>query len=331
MWAGAAATGSPMPGASPPPRSDPLNPDVAEHLVVQVLIRDAGPHISDAVATLCGPAGVDKAGALAERISDILTHDDDVVKAARVMCECSSAATVACYRTRTLDTWMQRHADFARCSRVLAAECATNRGALPSLLDVAVVARRCRRMRRCALYALRAVEAASLGEAPIGFGSIDLDALEAWARSCRATEPRIASFALDLGVATPPTDRLLPVVLDVMNLPRMTHRQMTVIMEDTQPAINGAFASVSMLYRAPPTTTAPTKAQATQAINGTLSLAMLQAMAQSDSARDASFPSIKDEIDIFAAYPGTRVGICRHWRHAGTSTTADIGIYLVLA
>lgn len=331
MWAGAVATGSSMPGVPAPVRIEPLNPDVAEHLVVQVLIRDVGPHVSDAVATLCGPAGVDKAAALADRVADILKHDDDVVKAARAMCECSSAATVACFRTRTLDAWMKRHADFARCSRVLSIECNTKGAALPSLLDVALVVRRCRRMRRCALYALCAIEAASLGRAPVRFGSTDLDALEAWAGTYRATAPKIASFALDLGVATPPTDRLLPVVLDAVNLPRMTRDQMTAIMKNAQPTADGAFTSVMALYQAPATMTAPSKAQAVQAINGTLTLVMLQAMAQSDSAHEASFPSIEGEIDIFAAYPGTRVGICRHWRNATASTAADIGIYLVLA
>ncbi|AVK77050.1 Cobalamin adenosyltransferase incomplete domain containing protein [Pandoravirus macleodensis] len=331
MWAGAAATGSPLPGAPAPIRNEPLNPDVAEHLVVQVLIKDVGPHISDAVATLCGPSGINKAPTLAERVTDILRHDDDVVKAARAMCECSSAATVACFRTRTMDAWMQRHADFARCSRVLLAECASKGVTVMSLLDVAVVIRRCRRMRRCALYALRAIEAASLGEPPIRFGSTDLDALEAWASAYRAASPKIHSFALDLGVATPPTDRLLPVVLNAMNLPRMTRDQMVAIMKNTQPAADGTFASVATLYQAPSTTTAPSKAQATQAINGMLTFIMLQAMAQSDSASDASYPSIDGEIDIFAAYPGTRAGICRHWRNAAASTTADIGIYLVVA
>lgn len=308
-------------------RSETLNPDVAEHLVVQVLIRDVGPHVADAIATLCGPAGVDKAPALSDRVVDILRHDDDVVKAARAMCECSSAATVACFRTRALDAWVNRHVDLARCSRVLLAECAP-KGL--SLLDVAVVVRRCRRMRRCALYALRAIEAALLGEAPVRFGSIDLDALELWACAYQAAAPKIPSFALDLGVATPPANRLLPVVLDAVNLPRMTRVQMEAIMANNQLAVNGTFASVAALYQALPTTTAPSKAQATQAINGMLTFVMLQAMAQSDSASDASHPSIKDEIDIFAAYPGTRIGIRRHWRNATASTTADIGVYLAL-
>ncbi|QBZ81042.1 hypothetical protein pclt_cds_447 [Pandoravirus celtis] len=331
MWAGAAAAGAPTLAlclASPSPVAAPIDADLVERLVLDVLAGDGTAHIAGAVAMLCGPHGGAKAKAIADAIIDLLDHknkkdenDKDGVRgAARVLCEASEPATMACFRSRPPDEWARRYPDVGRHASALAAAVAAARDGIPTLLDVAKTLRASRCARRCALYALYSVDAAIAGSKPVPFGALDLAGLEGWARGRQRSGPFVPSLALG-AIAADDADRILPVVPDVVPLPRMGHNEMV--------AAIFIAGSTDTLY-ACPAKALPAEADAKRMVNNALTHALLLAMVATKSAPDASWVAINEEIDIFAAYPGTRVAIGRHVRDIVASASADIGILLAL-
>ncbi|AGO82568.1 hypothetical protein pdul_cds_487 [Pandoravirus dulcis] len=321
MWAGASAAGAPTlaPCMIPVPDA-PMDADLVERLVLDVLAGDGTAHVASAVAMLCGPQAGTRAKATADRIIDLLGYKDDTRRAAAVLCEASGPATTACFRSRAPGEWAQRYPDVGRHASALAAAVTAACDDMPTLLNVAEALRASRRARRCALYGLYSVDAATAGSKPLPFGALDLAGLEAWARGRQRSGPFVPALGLG-AVPADDADRILPVVLDAVPLPRMSHNEMV--------AAIFVVGSADTLYAHAPKGL-PAEADAMRRVNEVLTHSLILAMVATDSAPDASLTAITAEVDIFAAYPGTRVAIGRHVRDIAASTSADIGVLLAL-
>jgi hypothetical protein len=297
--------------------------DFIERLILDMLVTGgAASHVDKTVALLCGPVvGPVAAAAVAEKIGDLLSYNDDPLKAAAVLCQASSQATVACFRSRTLFEWIRRYPDMATHPATLGFDTSPSCPALITLLDMAKALRTSRRTRRCALYALYAVDTASAMAKPVPFGALDLESLEGWARARQRATCCVPPLSLDGVPLRVGTNRVWPIVLDVVPLPLMTHNEIV--------AAVFVFGSLDALY-AGANIRLPSEAEAKHMVNGILSREILYAMLMSESTGDASLAMIKGGIDIFAAYPGTRVVISRHVRDIISNAAADIGILLAL-
>nr|UDO47064.1 hypothetical protein [Pandoravirus massiliensis] len=308
----------------------PLPLDTMERLVMTALTEDDPRAVEQAVVSLCRAARAggtaDACRALAQRVHDATTMTDDVGDGVRsaftMLCEAIGDPSGLCDILRPPSEWAQRYpalAPWARASSVDA-----------SLASAATSLRRIRTLRRCALYALL-VGAASAEGTLAGLPPYEvatLERLERWARDWQSgtgyeTAVAVPPLPLSgpLGGPGVPLERMFPVLMDVAEATPMGHNELVA---------RAYLEGPASLYGQTVQNRSALAQRFAQSVMRGLRDLLVQGLVATDSADAAPSVCLGDQINIFAAYPGTRPAVARHVRDDTESRTVDVGVLLAL-
>lgn len=304
--------------------------DTMERLVMTALTEDDPRAVEQAVVSLCQLARVsdsaDACRALAQRVHDATTLTDDVrdgvAHGFAMICEAIGDLPGLCDLRRSPAEWARRYPALAPWSRASSADA--------SLASAAVSLRRIRALRRCALYALFVGAASAEGalDTLAPYEIYTLDKLEQWARDWQSGVGADTAIAVPplplagpLGPPGVPTERMFPVLTDVAEAIPMGHNELVVRAYLEGPA--------SLYGQSVENRSALAQPFARSVMRGLHDL-LVRGLVATDSADAVPSACLAEQINIFAAYPGTRPAIARHLRDDTESRTVDVGVLLAL-
>lgn len=304
--------------------------DTIERLIMTALTEHDPRAVERAVVSLCRVARVagsaDECRALAQRVHDEATLADDVSvgvgRAFAMLCEAIGDLAGVCDVRRSPAEWARRYPALAPWARTSSADA--------SLASAAVSLRRIRTLRRCALYALLVGVASTEGAlgSIVPYEAATLDDLEQWARDWQSGAGDDTAVAVPplplagpLGPLGVPTERMFPVLTDVAEAAPMGHNELVARAYLEDPA--------SLYGQSVENRNALAQPFARSVMRGLHDL-LVRGLRATDSLDAVPPACLTGQINIFAAYPGTRPAIARHLRDDTESRTVDVGVLLAL-